>query len=171
MKSIKNIILLTLLSGLLFSFSNCGGTQDPLEIQFQSTPPFTVAEASFQKWVAGVQEGGSGTNVYINITNVSEGVELRDLYFRNEQAALNTSPNIRSQYVARFKKEGRSVIMDIDPEKEAKNTPPEKIQFQLNNTEAVVSYSYQGKTAYFKISQLEEKEMLAYPSSNPNDEN
>lgn len=171
MTAFKNSFFSISLSLVLFSFSNCGGTQKASETELEQNPPFTVAEASFQKWVAGTQEGGSGVDVFINISNVSEGVVLQDLFFRNKKSQLNTSPTVRSQYIAHFKNSSSDPIMDIDPTKEAKNTPPEKTPFTLNQNEAVISYDYNGTTAYFKIEQLEEKEMLAYPGGNPNDEN
>ena len=65
----------------------------------------------------------------------------------------------------------RDVIMDGDATKEALNIPPEKIPFQLNENEAVVSYFENDKMVYYKISNIEEKEILAYPQSNPKIEN
>ena len=44
----------------------------------------------------------------------------------------------------------------------------EKFPFKLENNEAVLSYEYNNKMHYYKIANIEEKEMIAYPSSNPN---
>ncbi|MFC7356110.1 hypothetical protein ACFQO1_00295 [Jejudonia soesokkakensis] len=171
MNSLKQTILVAILSCLFFSFSNCGGAQEVSGLPLEENPPFTIAEAAFQKWVAGTREGGSGIELYINISNVSEGVVFNDIYFRNKKTTLFTSPTIRSQYRASFTSAPSDRVMDLNPEKEAKNTPPVKFPFQLKDTEAVVSYTYKGNSEYFKITQLDEKEMIAYPGGNPNDEN
>lgn len=162
------IALLTLLT-----FSNCGsGKTDISSFAFEQYPPFKVEAASYQQWVAGTPEGGSGVNVFINFSKIQEGVVFKEIYFRDKKTEVITSPTVRVQYVGYFKKEAkRDVIMDSNPLQEAANTPPNKIPFQLNDNDAVISYKFNGEIAYFKIENLEQKEMLAYPASNPNGDN
>jgi hypothetical protein len=61
--------------------------------------------------------------------------------------------------------------MDGNAINEAANIPPQKSPFQLAKNEAVISYSENGKVNYYKVSNIKEKEMLAYPQGNPNIEN
>ncbi len=154
---------------LSMSLSNCGGSNTN-NSNFTSNPPFKIQEIYFQKWVAGVRGGGSGTNVYITFSEVSEGVVFQELFFKNKKSKLNVTS--KNQVVANFKStQNFGVIMDGDPTKEAVNTPPEKIPFQLEKSEAVISYSKNGKVNYYKVSNIKEKEMVAYPQSNPKIEN
>ena len=151
------------------SLSNCGGSK-PNKSNFTSNPPFEIQDIYFQKWVAGVRGGGSGTNVYITFSEVSERLVFQELFFQNKKSKLNTTST--NHLVANFKSTLNSdVIMEGDSTKEAVNIPPEKIPFQLEENEVVISYSKKGKIYYYRISNIEEKEMLAYPQSNPKIEN
>ena len=164
--------LLTII--ISFTLSSCGGSKSN-NSNFTSNPPFKIQEIYFQKWVSGVRGGGSGTNVYITFSEVSKGVVFQEIFFQNKKSNLNTTST--NQLAANFKStQNTNVIMDGDPTKEAVNTPPEKIPFQLEKNEAVISYSdpdsnREKKTYYYKILNIEEKEMLAYPQSNPKIEN
>ncbi len=158
---------------LLLLFSNCGsGKTETDTYYFEENPPFRVETASYQQWVAGTPQGGSGVNVFINFSNIQQGVIFKKLYFRDKQTDVVTSAAVRVQYVGYFKNEPkRDVLMDSNYLKEAVNTPPNKIPFQLNNDEAVISYEFNKEIAYFKIENLEQKEILAYPASNPKGDN
>ena len=173
MKSIKKIIAFSCISLLLFSFSNCGsGNTETSTFFFEQNPPFSVEEASYQQWTAGTPEGGSGVNVFINFSDIQEGVVFKEIYFNNMKTEVVMSPTVRVQYVGYFKNEPkRDVIMDSNPINEAANTPPKKIPFQLNDDDAVISYEFNGEMGYFKIENLEQKKMLAYPTSNPKGDN
>jgi len=58
-------IIRILLPILFLSFSNCAGLRVSKSDMFEKKPPFTVKEAYFQKWVAGIKEGGSGISVHL----------------------------------------------------------------------------------------------------------
>ncbi len=154
----------------ILSQISCGTSkQKEPETNFTKNPPFSIEKIYSQKWVAGVKGGGSGTNLYIAFSKVSESVVFKDLYFRNKKTEVSIS---KDQVIGYFKNQNnRDVIMDGDATKEAANIPPEKIPFQLKENEAVISYSENGKTYFYKISNIEEKEMLAYPNANTKIEN
>ncbi len=162
-----------MLSVVLCSFANCGsGNTNTSYLAFEDNPPFSIEEASYQLWAAGTPEGGSGVNVFVNFSDIQQGVVFKEIYFRGKQTQVVTSPAVRVQYVGYFKNEPRrDIIMDSNPINEAANTPPKKIPFQLYDDEAVISYVFNGKTNYFRIENLERKEMLAYPTSNPKGDN
>jgi hypothetical protein len=174
MSSIKKIISFVCLSVLMVSFYNCGsGNTNDSHLAFEQYPPFKVAAASYQQWVAGTPQGGGGVNVFINFSNIQAAVVFKEIYFRNKKTEVVTSSTVRVQYVGYFKNENKrpDVILDIDALKEAANTPPTKSPFQLREDEAVISYTFEDKINYFKIENLERKEPLAYPSNNPKGDN
>lgn len=155
---------------VLFSLCSCAGGKDTA-MSFEQEPPFTLGAAYYQDWVAGVQEGGSGTNVHITIEDIMEDVEILHIYFGNKkEKAQNTGQNI-DQYIGYFKNKTRpDVIMDGDALKEAQNTAPEATPFKLGDGDAVLSYRHDSELKYVMLSQMERKPMIAYPGVNKNDE-
>ena len=141
------------------------------DYKLAETPPFVISKIFSQKWVAGTQEGGSGTNVQITFESMNEGVEIKNLYFRDNITKINSN-GLKYHFAGAFKnKLNDDVIMDSDTVKEANNTPPIKFPFQLSYNDIVISYMNNGKLAYYKIENIEEKPMLSYPQGNPNSKN
>lgn len=169
-KKIQNILFLLAVSLLLLSFSNCGGAKtDGSKMSFEKNPPFQISEAYYQNWVAGIKEGGSGTHVHIDFSELDSTVVLQNIYFRNHILEARGNINQPNHFVGYLDKAaGNDVIMDADPIKEAQNTPPKNFPFQLQPDQAVLEYWYGGRKNYFKIPKLTQKQMLAYPEANPN---
>ncbi len=169
-KNLKTILALLTVPMLLLSFSNCGGTQDTSSNKsFVENPPFKIAEAYYQNWVAGVKAGGSGTNVHVVFGEMDADVVVQNIYFRNQILEAKGNINEPNQFVAYLKNDSQhDVIMDSDPTKEAQNTPPKSFPFSLESNQAVVEYWFGGKKNFYKISNLSEKERIPYPQSNPN---
>lgn len=170
MKNIQHILLLLIAPLLFLSFSNCGGAQETSTNRiFVENPPFKIAEAYYQNWVAGVEEGGSGTNVHIIFSEKDADVVIQNLYFRNQILKAKGNINEPNKFVGYLKNDSRrDVIMDADPMKEAQNTAPKKFSFQLEDNQVVVEYWFGGKKNFYKISNLSQKEMIPYPKANPN---
>jgi hypothetical protein len=168
MKHIKHFLAPIAVSFMFFSFSNCGSTaQGAKSVEFDKTPPFEISEIYSQDWVAGIKEGGSGTNLHMTFNSVKEGLVIKNVYFRKKMETPKQSGKALS-YTCYFKNDlNRDVVMDRDPVKEAQNTPPVPFPFHLHKDEAVVSYVVNGKEGFYKISGIEEKPMIAYPASNP----
>ena len=167
---------LQLISGVLGIFilsvflSNCGGSKsDTSKYTLTENPPFSIEEIYSQKWMAGVKGGGMGTNIYVTLINLEPGTLINEVYFRNKRTTAEEKNN--QMFVGYFKDEQKDIIMDSDATNEANNIPPQKSPFQLEENEAVLSYSFKGKDYYFKVSNIEEKDVIAYPSSNPNNDN
>ncbi|QAA82310.1 hypothetical protein EI546_11540 [Aequorivita sp. H23M31] len=139
---------------------------------FEENPPFTIENAYFQKWVAGIEEGGSGTKVHLTFRSMEPNVVIKNIYFQNQIIKAQKSSANPREYTADFPNSSRNdIVMDIDPVKEAANTPSGNFPFELNKNEAVLGYLFNGKENFYKISHLSEKEHLAYPQSNPNNPN
>jgi len=121
--------------------------------KLQKESPTTFKETYYQKWNAGIKEGGSGINVYLETINAS--ILLDRIYFRGKMAKLQKMPNNSLLYIGRFK----SKINDsIEDSKQLSNWP-----FQIEDDECVVSYSVEKKVLYFKISNLKERQSINYP--------
>ncbi len=164
---VSGVIGMVFLSVLFF---NCAGLKkDNSEYAFAQNPPFSIEEVYSQKWMAGVEEGGSGIQMYITIKNLEPETLINKIYFRNKIASAEEKRN--NNFVGYFTNKQLEIIMDSDVTNEANNTPPQKSPFQLDENEAVLSYIYKGVEYYFKLSNIEEKEVIAYPSSNPNNGN
>ncbi|EDM45268.1 hypothetical protein SCB49_05662 [unidentified eubacterium SCB49] len=167
--SIQKPILFIILSIFTFSFSNCGNSKvNSKSIKFQQTPPFTVQNATSEKWMAGTKEGGSGVQLSLNVTDVKEGVELKDLYFRNKVVAAKTNAKSGTLYVGNYTDDKKDFVMHSDPKMEAKDTVKESFPFELTENEAVFSYTYQGTLLFYKITEIIEKEPLPFPTINQN---
>jgi hypothetical protein len=173
MKQFKMSLGLIGISIILFSFSGCGNAKlSDTQSTFVENPPFTLGDVFYQDWVAGIKDGGSGTHVHITFASYTEDVVVKDIYFRDKLVKAQNSPQYRNQYIGYFmNNQNQDMIMNADAIKEAQNTPPKKSPFTLNDSDAVVSYVHKGSVQYYKISNMKQKPMLAYPQSNPNDEN
>ncbi len=171
MKNIKKIIALLIIPMFLFGFSNCGGTKtDGSKISFEQNPPFKISESYYQNWVAGVKEGGSGTNIHILFNEMDTDVVIQNIYFRNQKLEAKGNVNEPNKFVGYLKNEAqRDIIMDSDPIKETQNKLPNPFPFQLEDNEAVVEYWFAGKKNYYKVSNLSQKEMIPYPQANPHE--
>lgn len=167
MKHIKIVIGLFSLSFLLLSISNCGSSQGDKKAKFEKNPPFNISEIYSQDWVAGVKEGGSGTNIHVSFENINEGVVIKDIYYKKNSATARQNGNSKKEFTAYLKNSIKDRIMDSDPVKEAQNVPQNISPFELLENEVVIGYTVQGQKQYFKISNVKKKPAIAYPSKNP----
>lgn len=146
----------------LFGFTNCGNGK-----KLQEDAPLPIEQPFYTTWTGGVKTAGSGLNLYIPVNSTeSREVELDSAYFRGRKAKLERSgEDVGSShsdvYVAYFrtaeKQKAPELIMHRDPKKEFGNKPPEIIgdfPFELEDDEAVISYKKNGKTGYFKLSNI-----------------
>ena len=164
---VSGVISVFILSVFL---SNCGSSKsDNANYTLTENPPFSIEEVYSQKWIAGIKEGGSGTNIYFTLKNLEPGTLINEIYFKNKITTAEEKNTLI--FVGYFKNDQQDIIMDSDTTNEANNIPPKKSPFQLEENEAVLSYTYKGIEYYFKVTKIEEKEVIAYPSSKPNKEN
>ncbi|NNK82903.1 MAG: hypothetical protein HKO92_07255 [Flavobacteriaceae bacterium] len=166
MKVIEKLLLLVL---IMISFSNCSSSYI-----LQTESPIQLGKVYCQSWVAGVQGGGSGLNLYIPVKEKwQSNISLDSVYFRGRVTKLEQKSGDYLIFVGRFLSDTNSkndVIMSKEPYAEYGNKLPKKvtkIPFDLENSECVVSYKEGKATKYFKIKQITQKELLAYPSAPP----
>ena len=151
-------------------FSNCSSAQ-----KLQTKTPIKFGDVYFQKWNAGVEEGGSGLNIFISIAaELPKSNQMDSVYFRGKAAKLQTFEEKANLYVGRFKSEvyqKPDIVMSSNSKEEYGNKAPnlsKKIPFKLNDSECVVSYKEGTTTKYFKIEKIIEKLAQNYPSARPN---
>ncbi|MEM0517571.1 MULTISPECIES: hypothetical protein [Aequorivita] len=166
----KTLAIIITLPFLFLSFTNCGGTKDTnMKISLEQNPPFKITEAYYQNWVAGIKEGGSGTNVHITFGEMEPAVIVKNIYFRNHILTAKSTEMSPNKFVGYLQNSAqRDIIMDENPVKETQNTISKSFPFQLEHNQAMVEYQYKEKRNYYKITNLSQRDMIPYPQANPN---
>jgi len=167
MRLVKTLIFSLSMCFVMVSFSQCSGSKNTQETTLQKTAPTQLDKPYYQAWVAGIQGGGSGINVFMPSRETS--VKLDSAYFRGMKAKVEIT---NEGYIARFKTKANQkddVIMSSESNSEYGNQLPQKenFPFQLKDNECVISYYKDNTLAYFKIEDLFEKAMAQYPSAPP----
>ena len=166
MKLITNVFLMII---IMTSFSHCSSAQ-----KLQKEAPVTIGKVYYQHWVAGIQSGGSGVNLFIPVKeSLTEDVQLDSVFFKGKVSKLEVKPTNPNLFIGRFSTSGnqkKDIIMSDKPNAEYVNEGPKKkpkIPFELKENECVVSYIEANKTKYFKVENIIEKQPQLYPSAPP----
>lgn len=160
MKQLRTISIWAL--ALVFmSMSECGNKQ------LTDNPPFTVGDSYSQEWVAGVESGGSGVNLIVQITDLQEGVSIDSVYFRGQKVDLATKPGDDSTYAAYLLHPPKpDMTMSGDATAEYGNPVPKMgEEYNLGPDACVIVYTHNGKKGYTKVEGIMRKEAQAYPSA------
>lgn len=162
MKKIAKYLGLIIVS---LSFSQCAST-----MKLQEESPITFGEVYSKSWVAGVKGGGSGTNIFIEIK--SSEITLDSVFYKGKIAKLEVKPNNKTLFIGRFLSTSNTFNKDGLNSKANKSTTKEdNFPFQLKSDECVVSYEYNGKTNYYKLENIIERQVDALPMSVPPNKN
>ena len=159
MKTFLQMVFLLL---IVISVVYCAPKED-LKTSF----PQKIKAIYFQKANDRNERDGSGTDFYIEFeTPLSIDVQLVKIYFQNQEG--NFEQATKNTFVAHLapKFTNPDLILHKDSQKEYGNPAPiiAKPKFVLKPTEAVLEYKSYGKSYFFKINNLKEKPMIAYPS-------
>lgn len=158
----KNIILLLL-------FISCSSNKEISE-----NLPYPTENIYFQNWVGGQQQTGGGTNFYVKFKQaLPTDVTLKKVYFHQKESSFEK--NSETTYTAHFlyKPSKSDLIFDKNPANEYGNKAPEintskaNFPFVLKEDEAVLEFATKSKIHLYKIKNITEKELLAYPSARP----
>lgn len=161
--SLKCIAMLILMT----SFSQCSSTH-----KLETEAPIFHGQAYYIQWIAGVQGGGSGIDVFIPTKDNT--VAFDSIYFRNMVSKLAVQDQPERVYVGHFKtriNSKRDVIMSSDNQEEFGNVMPDipkNSPFELKDSECILSFLKNGKTHYYKITNLVQKEGTPMMSAPPN---
>ncbi|WP_299258992.1 hypothetical protein [uncultured Aquimarina sp.] len=158
----KTLITKIGLLGILVAFTQCATSQ-----KIDKIVPIQLKDPYFQNWVSGVKGGGAGFILYIPVDPDSD-IQLENAYFKGKNVKLKRKSN-EAVYVGRYtdpRTVREDIVMSEDPKKEYGNKAQEieeKIPFELKEGECIISYAKDGKEGYFKLNNLPEKELKAYP--------
>lgn len=149
----------------IFGLSQC----ETAKMKLQKTAPFTITQSFYQEWVGG-QPGNSGTTLQLLVT-VNDAIIPDSLYFQNRVTSVDTKPSKTGKlWVGNFQKVVRKDFNMTDtPQGEYGNKVPTMIDFpfDLKKDEAVLKYTKEGKSFYYKIVGIVQEESLYYPSARP----
>lgn len=166
--SITHLLCLVFIS---FGFSQCSSSKNAMQIaETIQVTDSTTPKAYYQHWIAGVRGGGSGTNVFIN-KSLLHGKAVDSIFFQKKVSKLNKPSGQSDFYTANFRGTLNQLkVQEIDTDDNLENIelskPKEKeFSFELENDEAVVSYTEGNIIKYLKLTNMQEKEKLAYPSA------
>lgn len=146
----------------LVSFSNCANGK-----QIQEEPPVVLEQAYYTTWVGGAKGAGSGLNLFIPVkSGIGQGISMDSVYFHGRGTRLVIKPEQPDLYIGYFEtaenqEKAPDLIMSSDPMEEYGNRPPEIVQkflFDLEKDEAVVKFTKNGKSGYFRISGIYKKD-------------
>ncbi|MEZ7498365.1 hypothetical protein QO200_06400 [Flavobacterium sp. Arc3] len=159
MGSTIKIALLVLIS---CSLSFCASKQDN-QMKF----PQEIVAAYYQKTNSVEGQVPNGIDFYIEFNiPLQEGIILDKVYFKNQEAKLEKED--KYTFKAHFNQFPASydLVLDSDPLKEYGNKAHSITQpkFELQSTEAVLEYSKNDKTFFYKIKAIKERPMIPNPS-------
>ena len=169
MKFLKNAFFFLSLCFIVFLVSQCSSAQ-----KLQTNAPLQIGECYYQNWIAGIEGGGSGINIYIPIISNVNKIELDSIYFQGKTAKLEFKNE--SLAVGRFitdLNKKKDIIMSNEPFAEygnKVNQPSLKQWPTLKNNQCVISYKEGSEIKYFMIDNIPKKPLLAYPSAPRNKE-
>lgn len=148
-------ILLVFIS---FTLVSCSASKEKEE----ASDILEIEEVYYQKWAAGVQEGGSGINFYLKLKKpLSNELVLEKLRFEAVEVPFKKENEI--VYVAKITNPQNDLILDENPQKEYGNQIPIK---RLKPNEAYLLFKMNSKVYAKHLQNVKEKPMIAYPSMN-----
>nr|WP_299342581.1 hypothetical protein [Allomuricauda sp.] len=134
-------------------------------------PPIDFGNPSCRQWYGGTEQSDSGLLLEIPVLGETSEIEIKQAFFRGKITDFSWETRGESKVlIADFKNPVRTkpdIVMDADPKKEVGNQPPslnkqEDFPFELDSSEAILSYLEKGKIKYYKIVGVKEKKPLLY---------
>jgi uncharacterized protein YxeA len=130
---------------------SCGGHKSP---QFEKENALVFTKATYAKWVAGVKGGGAGYTINLALDPASdEAIQLDSLYYKSYMVNLiSNGDKIYSGHIDTGEnREVNSPFYDTTPKEKPKQDVVSENVFELTGDEAVVSYTQNGTTKYYKF--------------------
>ena len=138
---------------ILMSFINCSTVKTNT---FVEAAPFVITAPYYNSWIAGIEGGGSGINVFLPVSDI-RNIVVDSMHFRGEKSAVETRDKL---IIGRFRhstNRKKDIIMSSNPQDEYNNKRVLKRDtspFSLTQNECVISYRVKGKRLYYKLSNL-----------------
>lgn len=150
-------LTLTLLLVVTLNFS-CSSTKRAHKLPVEKETTLAFTKPYFQVWNAAIKYGSRGAKLYLPNLQSRTNAKIDKVYFRGMYGTLKKGRSLFTAIVT------KPVLNDGSP-----NPNVEQIEFpfDLRPDECVVSYIEEGKTKYFLISGLAEREGIYYPDGPP----
>ena len=177
LKVVLGVVFLLLMIGCKSSVAKDDiGPKKEVELKIIDMKGQERHKVFYQEWIAGVQYGGSGVNLYILASTI--GVDTAVVaYFRDQKKDLKqVSYDGQEFLIGRFKtaiNQPKDFVMSNDPIQELGNADKLLDLAQgLDKNEAIVCYKKSGQLYQVTLKNIAEMEQLLYPSPPPppNDE-
>ncbi|MFC4738464.1 hypothetical protein ACFO3U_00500 [Flavobacterium ponti] len=140
---------------ILFSIVSCSSSKE-----VSPNLSDNIESVYYQKWMAGVQGGGSGINFHVNLNlPLEENSKLEKVQFDVYEVAFEKISE--TEYIAKINTHQNDLILDENPEKEYGN---EASKLNLKPNEANLIFRVNKKVVIKNIQNVKEKSMIAYPS-------
>jgi hypothetical protein len=125
--------------------------------------PEAIELVYFQKWIGGQELSGSGIDFHLKFKNqLPKDTYLTKVYFQNQEAFFDRENE--TTFIAKiYSKSSIKIDSTIDINKRENPDFP----FDLKPTEAILEFHINNKATQVKIENIQEKELLAYPSTRP----
>ena len=151
---------------ILMSFINCSTVKTNT---FVEAAPFVITAPYYNSWIAGIEGGGSGINVFLPVSDI-RNIVVDSMHFRGEKSAVETRDKLIIGHFRYSTNPKKDIIMSSNPQDEYNNKRVLKRDtspFSLTQNECVISYRVKDKRLYYKLSNLKKGEAIAYPSAPP----
>ena len=141
------------LSLFLLNLISCSGSKEVV-----SQLPVKASHVYFQNWTTDISIGSSGTNIYIANLTAKNNVTIDSVYFRKMKGKLVKGRSLYS-----------SQLLRMLPNSQGNELTTEGVivPIALGKNECAVSYTENGETKYFKISNVTEREGVHYKFGPP----
>ena len=141
------------------------GCKSTRSINFQSEIPLQIDSPYFQTWVAGVQGGGSGIDVFLPVKDLNSIIP-DSLHFRGQRVQTVYKNSMIVGHFSTTKNQHQDIILSNEPLAEVgnqllpiRNNSP----FELLDNVCVLSYIIDDKRFYYKITDLIQLKSSPYP--------
>jgi len=128
----------------------------------ETSAPFSIDEKVYFYWVGGKQ-GTEGTTIRFRGQTTSLNLSFSKIFFQNHEYGVvpqfNSSGFLLEANFSKFREQEN--IMHMDPAQEYGNKPPtekKKIPFELEDDEAIILYSVNGREGYHKVKGIKQLE-------------
>ena len=148
----NKFIVITFLSIIITSCHSNANIKSISNSNLNLTSP-----AYFEKWIAGVEGGGSGFNVFLPIKK-SSFINFDSIHFRGQRVkALHRNNMVFGRFKSINNNQSEDIIIG--------NTDHEKnnSHFSLLDNSCVLSYRIQNKRMYIEFKNLDYKPSKPYP--------
>jgi hypothetical protein len=145
------------------------GCKSTRSINFQSEIPLQIDSPYFQTWVAGVQGGGSGIDVFLPVKDLNSIIP-DSIHFRGQRVQTVYKNSMIVGHFSTPQNQRQDVILSNEPLAEANNQllPKEDHSaFELEPNTCVLSYILENKRYYYKITDLTQRPSIPYPTTPP----